>query len=148
MPNFELISASEADKEFIRNLNQACYENVVRKQFGKWKLDEQHQYFENKWNPDKYQLIIEKADLVGILSVQTESDHIFLAEILIVPSFQNNSLGSTVIRSVLENAKSLALPVRLQVLLLNPAINLYLRLGFSITGETSTHRLMEYVNTQ
>jgi citrate lyase synthetase len=52
-------------------------------------------------------------------------------------------LGSQIIKAVLSKAAAQSVPVRLQVLRKSKAKNLYLRLGFSQTGETDTHVLME-----
>lgn len=71
-----------------------------------------------------------------------QPDRVWLARIAIVPVSQRRGIGTTILRSVLAQAASQGLPVMLQVLKVNPAWQLYERLGFVITGETETHYLM------
>jgi len=54
----------------------------------------------------------------------------------------SDPLGAALVRGVTAVADVRGLPVRLQVLKINPARRLYERLGFVVTGETETHDLM------
>jgi GNAT superfamily N-acetyltransferase len=141
--NYELRQASENDKEFLASLHKLCYRDVVEAQFGRWDDEIQRGFFEKKWNSSNYQIIILAGQAVGAVSVEHCADHFFLSEVQIQPDFQSRGLGSQIIKAVLANAAARSLPVRLQVLRKSKAKNLYLRLGFSQTGETDTHILME-----
>ena len=141
--NYELRQASENDKEFLASLHKLCYRDVVEAQFGRWDDEIQRGFFEKKWKPNNYQIIILAGQAVGAVSVEHCADHIFLSEVQVQPGFQSRGLGSQIIKAVLANAAAQSLPVRLQVLRKSKAINLYHRLGFSQTGDTDTHVLME-----
>jgi ribosomal protein S18 acetylase RimI-like enzyme len=132
------------DKEFLRNLNERCYKDVVICQFGEWDTDLQQEFFEKKWEPDKFQAICTQDGDVGAISVWEEENVLHLSEILVDPTFQNRGLGTEVLKTVLETATSKHIKVRLQVLHENKARHLYRRLGFFEYGKTDTHILMEY----
>ncbi|MCP4401544.1 MAG: GNAT family N-acetyltransferase [bacterium] len=132
------------DKEFLRNLNERCYKDVVICQFGKWDTDRQQDFFEKKWDPNKFQAICTQEGDVGVISVWEEENCLRLSEVLVDPTFQNRGLGTEVLKTILEAATSKDLKVRLQVLHENKAKHLYLRLGFRECGRTDTHVLMEF----
>lgn len=132
------------DKEFLRDLNERCYKNVVVRQFGEWDPELQRDFFEKKWDPDTFTAICAQEGDVGALSVWEEKDCLRLSEILVDPAFQNRGIGTEVVKAVLEEAESKDLKVRVQVLHENTAKQLYLRLGFVECGKTDTHVLMEF----
>jgi ribosomal protein S18 acetylase RimI-like enzyme len=140
---YELRPAAETDKEAARTMNDRCYRDVVERQFGVWDTDVQRHFFEKKWDPNHYQMILHQGKMVGVLASETREDHVYLSEIQIDPEFQGRGLGTAVVSDVVREARDAGLPVRLQVLLENRARTLYERLGFAVTGETETHFLME-----
>jgi len=73
---------------------------------------------------------------------EQHTDALVLANIHILPEYQEHGLGTDVIKTLLEQARHEKVPVTLRVLKVNPARYLYERLGFFITGETTTHYLM------
>ena len=81
---------------------------------------------------------------MGIYSLAEHPDHLFFSEIQILPEYQGNGLGTKILEEQIQYAKSLGLPLRLQVLRENKAQQLYLRLGFIVTGTTDTHIKMEW----
>jgi ribosomal protein S18 acetylase RimI-like enzyme len=76
------------------------------------------------------------------LSVRNRETEVLLKFIEVLPEYQNQGIGTAVIKSVLEQAHHTGRPVGLQVLKVNPARSLYERLGFLTTGQTATHYLM------
>ncbi|HLM00911.1 MAG TPA: GNAT family N-acetyltransferase, partial [Pyrinomonadaceae bacterium] len=73
-----------------------------------------------------------------------KKDETALVSIRLLPEFQNRGIGTKLIKDVLAASIAKNKPVRLQVLKINPARNLYERLGFEISGETGTHFLMRF----
>jgi ribosomal protein S18 acetylase RimI-like enzyme len=134
--------ATEEDKEFLHVLHRLAYKKVVIQQFGAWDEEWQRQYFEKKWPQAHYQIIEQAGRRIGVW-VTHQKDHIFLNEIQLLPDFQGQGIGSTLIKQELEQARALNLPMRLRVLKANRARKLYERLGFVVYDETETHFLME-----
>lgn len=71
-------------------------------------------------------------------------DFITLHELVLLPEFQGQGIGSKILSEAMEIAKSKNIPARLQVLKENKAAELYRRMGFKQIGETETHFEMEY----
>jgi ribosomal protein S18 acetylase RimI-like enzyme len=139
--------AGEEDKEFLYALNRAAYQDVVTRQFGTWDESWQRQYFEEKWTRAKYRIIEHDGQPIGAIWVTDSTGHRFVNEIQLLPEFQGQGIGSTLIREEMERSRDVHLPLRLQVLRQNPrARQLYTRLGFVVCGETATHLVMEYVD--
>ena len=68
---------------------------------------------------------------VGVLSLEDRGDELFLADLELVPERQGRGLGTAVVRSLQERARSERRPLTLQVLHVNGrARELYVRLGF------------------
>lgn len=139
---YSLRPSGPDDKALVKHINDRCYRAVVIAQFGSWDDALQTTFFENKWNPEKYDLIELAGDVIGVLSVVKAEDHWFLSEIQILPEHQGQGLGTQIIRDILDAAEVQSVPVTLQVLKKSDAIALYERLGFGHTSATDTHRLM------
>jgi GNAT superfamily N-acetyltransferase len=142
----ELRQAFESDKEYLVSLHKHCYREVVESQFGNWDDEIQRGFFEKKWKPAKFQMIIVAGEKVGVVSVEKHSNHFFISEIQIEPRLQNQGLGSQIIKAILSEARAQNLPVRLEVLQKSKAMNLYLRFGFVQISQTDTHFLMEKIS--
>ena len=65
-------------------------------------------------------------------------------QLFLLPEHQGRQIGRRCMLLIMEEARQLGLPVRLRVMKVNPrALAFYERLGFTCTGETDTHDLME-----
>ena len=108
-----------------------------------WDDTVQANFFRQKFDPAKRQVILLDGKPAGVLSVEEQADETFLALIEILPEYQGQGLGTAVIQHVITAALQHGRPVTLRVLKTNhPARRLYERLGFIITEETSTHYYM------
>lgn len=139
-------TATVNDEEFVHNLHHEAYRDVVCRQFGEWDISRQDKFFEEKWNPKKFQILLCDGTPCGFLSVEDRSDHIFLSEVVILPAYQGRGIGSQIIDEEMQRALDSGLPVRLQVLNENRAIKLYKKIGFREYGVTDTHIQMVWDN--
>ena len=140
---YHLREAKPDDRAFAETLHEHCYKDVVIRQFGVWDVVFQKQSFEHKWHPEHFQIILSTGVAVGILSVEPKPDHLFLSEIQIDPSAQNQGIGSAILAGLFERARSLRVPIRLRVLRCSRAVGFYKRIGFRSYGQTDTHLLFE-----
>ncbi len=69
----------------------------------------------------------------GWLEVASENRWLFLHEIGLLPGYRNQGLGTQIISDVFAHADANGLAVELQVLVTNPALRLYERMGFEPT---------------
>ena len=77
------------------------------------------------------------------MRVADHDDHIFVDYMAIMPEHQRHGIGASLLRQVQASAASRGLPVRLNVLKVNPARALYERLGFAVVGEDDMRWYME-----
>ena len=134
--------ATPADMPFLRNLHHAAYRDLVARQFGTWDEREQDRFFEQSLRDADYQVIFDGAVAVGAVGTSLHTDHLFLAELQILPEHQNRGIGTLILKAQIQRATELERPLGLQVLRENRAKGWYERHGFAVIGETETHYLM------
>ena len=133
--------ATAEDSAFLYDLHRAAMKQYVVQTWG-WDEAWQLNYFQKHFNLEECQIITFQGKDVGALSVSRRESEVFLKSIEVLPEYQNQGIGTAVIKSILEEAHHAGQPVGLQVLKVNPVRSLYERLGFLTTGETTTHYLM------
>ncbi len=137
----ELRPASRDDLDFLYQLHRAAMKEYVAQIWG-WDEARQRQYFEQHFDPAVTRIVrLRDKDIGVVLAVERETE-LFLSNIEVRPEYQRQGVGTWIVQTILAEGKRLNKPVALQVLKINPARNLYGRLGFSIIGETETHFLM------
>jgi ribosomal protein S18 acetylase RimI-like enzyme len=137
--------AEAADYQWLWELKRLTMRPYVELTWGHWDNAAQEEFFRQNFSSETVQIILLNGEKTGLLNTEREASEIFLANLQIHPNFQNRGLGSAVLRTVLDSAKALKLPVRLQVLRVNQAaVRLYSRFGFEVYDETPTHRLMRW----
>jgi ribosomal protein S18 acetylase RimI-like enzyme len=130
--------ATPDDREFLWTLHCQTMRDYVDRTWG-WDERWQRQRFDGNFDPALLQIVEYGGQMAGCMSVRRSTEEMFLAVIEIAPEYQRRGIGTRVIASLLEEADSLRVPVRLSVLKVNPARGLYERLGFELSGETPTH---------
>ena len=135
-------TALESDIDFARSVHHQAYRDVVTRQFGAWDELMQDGFFEGNWGEAQFQILICDSIPCGYTSVDKNEDHIYVRELVILPKFQGRGIGTQFLQEVLEEAKVRQIPVKLQALHANLALNLYRRLGFREYDKSPTHILM------
>jgi RimJ/RimL family protein N-acetyltransferase len=142
---YRLREVDERDREFMFDVKRSGLREYVAATCGVWDDDEQRTRFIANFTPAYDRIIVTSAGDVGTLCVAWDVDPAFLAGIYLAASARGAGLGTAIIRDILDRARELGRAVDLRVLLTNvPARRLYERLGFSVVGETDTHRLMRW----
>jgi ribosomal protein S18 acetylase RimI-like enzyme len=138
-----LRGAKEQDYEFMYRLHREALKEYIDWTWG-WDEDRQANYFKEHFDLSGKKIIQHNGMDIGCLAVQDKGDHIFLSYIALLPPHQGRGIGSTLIKSVLDEARKKDLPVKLKVLRNNPAHRLYERLGFRVMETSKTHYIMIY----
>ena len=99
--------------------------------------------FAERFILDEVRIIVSDNEDVGWLQVGESDDEIFLKQISLQPRSQRRGIGSRLIADLLERARRTGKPVRLGVVKINPAVELYRRHGFVITSEDEFKLYME-----
>lgn len=129
------------DREYLWWLHRETMRDYVGKTWG-WDEAFQRGKFDENFDPLALLIIEHDSEPIGYISVRRPGDEIFLAPIEIASAQQNQGIASQLIKELLDEADRSQLPVKLQVLKVNPSRRLYERLGFHCAGETATHYLM------
>jgi len=110
-----------------------------------WNEAWQLEHFRTSFRPEARSVIDLQGETIGFVDIIEREDCFYLENIEIAPQCQSRGIGTRIIQKLIERAQLKRLPLKLQVLKVNPrARALYERLGFRCTGETATHFLMAH----
>ena len=136
--------ATAADRDWLWETKSRCLRGYIEQTYGPWDEDIQRARFDASFEPGEIQVISFGGRDAGFTALRREPKEVQLFNIMIAPEFQNRGLGTAVLRDLLAGARRRRIPVRLQVMKVNPARRLYERLGFVVTEETATHFRMAW----
>jgi ribosomal protein S18 acetylase RimI-like enzyme len=98
----------------------------------------------DSFNTQTHRIISRSGERIGVLALTSHDTHVQLEKIYLLPAHQNQGIGSSLIRQLMQHAAQQRKPLRLRVLRVNPARRLYERLGFAATFTTLEPIYMEY----
>ena len=139
---FTFRNAKAEDLEFLWNLHKATMKSYVDEVWG-WDEEFQREYFSNRFEPSNIELIIYESARIGAIEVRDREKELFIANLEILPRFQNRGVGSAILKRLIKDSGNRQESLTLQVLKGNPAKRLYKRFGFKAVDSTETHIIME-----
>jgi ribosomal protein S18 acetylase RimI-like enzyme len=132
------------DIDFLFYLKKKTLKGYVAQTWG-WDEDYQRNLHQQTVNPENYTIIQASGEDIGCFVIETHTNNLFLSVIEILPAFQNQGVGSALIRDLVKQGERESKEIELQVLKVNQrAFKLYQSLGFTKTNETDTHFQMIY----
>jgi len=141
--NTTVRSATKDDFEFAFETKRVALGPHVVARWG-WDEHLQRQIHQDRWSARPWFIVQDQGGVsIGTLSVQEHTDHLQFGEFYLLPQFQRQGIGSSLLRSVLDRADSLSLPVRLEYLKWNPVGSLYRRHAFNVVAENEIHFFLE-----
>jgi GNAT superfamily N-acetyltransferase len=140
--NVTLRVAAIDDADFLFRLHRTAMQSYVAQTWGAWDEGWQLQHFQQHFDPSACQIIMLHRQDIGVISVVRQETGMFLSNIELLPAYQGRGIGTYLIKTLLDEAYQKDVVLTLQVLKVNPARQLYERLGFAISGETNTHYQM------
>ena len=132
----KLRGAKLSDGPFVIWLEEASMKEHATALWGDWRPSSTLA----ELDISNHQIIEYQGVSVGCVALKLSHDCLFLARLFLGPDFRNRGIGAHVLRLVVQLATDRRIPVRLSVLRTNPAINFYLREGFSVEAETTERR--------
>ena len=136
LPPFALRASSNEDAALFYDIAEQTMRAHVLAAGGTW--DEERRRRESaddSANPNANIVLIDAAE-AGILVVERRPDEVYLHDLCLLPSYQGRGIGTAVVAALQKEAAARRVPLRLQVLKVNPALRFYERLGFSVMQET------------
>jgi len=129
--NYILKKAQVIHKETIYQIKKESVISYVNSIWG-WDEEYQRKDFDSDFsNLEQFQIIEISGKISGFVQIYEHNDTVDLIEIHLIPEMQGKGIGSHIINSILEKAKSESKIVRLGCFKENHgAKKLYLNLGF------------------
>lgn len=128
------------DCEFILKLKELCLKWYIEIIYG-WDTNIQREKtkHELKKHIDDMKIIIIDNKDVGVTTFYEEDGEYVVGLIMVHPDCQGLGIGSKIINEYINIAKKENKRIIIKTYKLNPAKNLYERLGFKVYNEDSTH---------
>jgi ribosomal protein S18 acetylase RimI-like enzyme len=137
--------AQAGDENFLYALHKAAMQSYIVATWGAWDELRQREEFHRCIRPAEMTIIQVDGLDAGVIHLQERTEELFVITLEILPAYQNQGVGTLVMRQVLQEARQRQKPVALQVLKVNLAARaFYQRLGFGVTGESDTHYILAY----
>jgi GNAT superfamily N-acetyltransferase len=133
-PGVLLRRSQAGDYEFARTLYIESTKPLLRA-LDRWDEARLVARFTKSFQRGEAQVICADGVDIGWLQVSVSSDGLHLHQMHLRDPYRNRGIGSRLICSVMEQARGSRMPVTLNVIRGNPAISLYLRLGFRVVDE-------------
>lgn len=125
-------------------LAQTGWSSDQKDAFLRMQFEAQHRYYHEQY-PDADYLVVQKDDIdIGRIYLHRRADELRLIDIALIPETRNQGLGGKLLMDLLDEGLASALPVRIHVENYNPAMHLYLRLGFKPIADRGVYQLMEW----
>jgi GNAT superfamily N-acetyltransferase len=130
----QLVPASENAYEFSYLVKNEAEGEYITQLWG-WEETIQRDFFHREWSQIPRDVIEYQGKPIGTLSITEDETGILIRQFFIMPDFENKGIGSFLLKNILDKADRESKTVRLKFLTNNPVKSLYLRHGFSITGQ-------------
>lgn len=134
--------ATEDDREFSYQVKKAAEGAYIAALWG-WDDERQRAWHTREWQEKRPDVVLYQGDRIGTIYVREEEDAICIGQFFIMPSYQNQGIGSELLRRAIAQADSLGLIMRLAFIEGNPVESLYLRFGFRVVEKKDKYYYME-----
>ena len=121
------------DFEYCRRVYFAGMDKIIEE----LNLDRtaQAEGFQQQWVLTEIQIITLGGSDVGWLQIKKQGEELFVAQMFVDIPVQGRGIGTEIMNRLIVDAERTHQSVRLAVAKVNPAVQLYKRLGFHITHE-------------
>jgi ribosomal protein S18 acetylase RimI-like enzyme len=117
----------------------------VREQLMQHQFEAQTKGYLTQFPKARFDIIELDGELIGRIVVDRPDDIVLIVDQAIVPHLRNNGIGTAIMRTLMDEARERAIPVRLMVGSSNdPSLRLYLRLGFVPIADTPMYIELEW----
>ena len=121
------------------------WSDAEKESFLTMQFNAQHVYYQEQFKKAEFLLIEQDDKPIGRLYIDRRKDEIRLVDIALLPRYRRKGIGSMLLKDVLAEGRDKNLPVRIHVEHNNPALALYIQLGFKHIEDQGVYFLMEWV---
>ena len=154
MSTVTLRPIAEEDLEFLLRLYATTrademamvtdWSDEQKEWFVRMQFQAQHAWYQEHYGDAQFDLILMDGAPVGRLYVHRRAAEIRLVDISLVPDLRGKGIGSALLRELMAEAEAAGKPLTIHVEKYNPAMRLYLRLGFKPIEDRGPYDLMEW----
>jgi GNAT superfamily N-acetyltransferase len=112
--------------------------------FIRMQFQAQHAWYQEHYGDAQFDLVLMDGVPVGRLYVHRRPAEIRLVDISLIPELRGGGIGSALLRELMAEAEAAGKPLTIHVEKYNPAMRLYLRLGFKPIEDRGPYDLMEW----
>lgn len=150
--DYQFRTATAEDEQFLYAVYCSTRPDVVRAQlppeqteaFLEMQFRAQSQHYRNTFPNAQYSIVRNGNGVdIGQLYVDERPDETRILDIALLPEKRSQGIGTTLVKSVVENSHSRGKPVRIHVEKNSREIGFYKRLNFVKIGDIPSHDLME-----
>ena len=106
-------------------------------------FDAQDRHYRQHYPRATFDVIVVDGQPCGRLYVNRSAEEIRIIDISLLPAFRGKGIGTLLLTGLLDEATAAGSTVSIHVERFNPAMRLYIRLGFSVVGDEGVYLLME-----
>jgi GNAT superfamily N-acetyltransferase len=144
----------EADMEFLLRLYATTrademamvtdWSDEQKEWFVRMQFQAQHAWYQEHYGDAQFDLVLIDGAPAGRLYVHRRAKEIRLVDISLMPELRGTGIGSAMLRELMSEAEAAGKPLTIHVEKYNPAMRLYLRLGFKPIEDRGPYDLMEW----
>ncbi len=131
---FALRPAEDEDEAFIFDAFTLAMREYVEWAWG-WDDAVQREAIRKQLAAGMLRVICVGDQSAGVILVEDREDHLWVRMIFLLPAFQRQGIGAAVLEEVWARARSVGKSLGLRVIRINPARQLYEKLGFRVVAE-------------
>lgn len=144
LPFLERVYASTRTEE----LAQTDWSAQQTSDFLAFQFRAQHQHYLAHYRDAGFFVVEHDGLAVGRLYLHWRGDELRIVDISLLPEARGRGLGGTLLQALMAQAAAEAKSVSIHVEQMNPAMRLYLRLGFRKVGEHGIYHLMQWITSE
>ena len=123
---------------------QVPWTDEQKAEFLRFQFEAQTKFYAENFPRAEFQIVELAGKPIGRLYLDRREDEHRLIDIALLPEHRGSGIGGGLMRDVLDEAAAVGKMVRIHVEANNPAMRLYLRLGFEMVEEQGVYHLMEW----
>ena len=112
--------------------------------FVRMQFQAQHAWYQEHYGDAQFDLVLVDGVPAGRLYVHRRATEIRLVDISLIPELRGSGIGSALLRELMAESEAAGKPLTIHVEKYNPAMRLYLRLGFKPIEDRGPYDLMEW----
>lgn len=152
MPQIGFEAVKEEHRSFLfevyagtreEELRQTGWDETQQHAFLSMQFELQHRQYQQSYPNKDFRIILIDGQRAGRLYLDRSAKEIRIVDIALLPAFRGRGVGTRLLNELLAEGDATGRVVSIHVEKLNPALNLYRRLGFEAVADREVYWFME-----